>query len=276
MVSLGSVYERLSRAVRLTDARASEMVRDALPHALSTLDSVSTRPPLLRVSGALVEASASIGGSLVPAWPIRNVDGSVTIQFVEDWGAMLATWRDALNEPASELERMDSLILSGDRIWVGVANDTMQLFVPDPPAEDYSMVRHHALMLVAATLWLGPDRAKEWLYAHDLAARDFLSRTTPERLWASVDGAERGIRSLMQDPRSRMDARRVLEWLDSDAAAAATYSEYLQATSLGIAALLDIVPKADWLAWLRHAVAKEHARSDFNVETIERYAAKHR
>ena len=66
---------------------------------------------------------------------------------------MLASWCAALGDVPDEVASLVDLVKGGERQWVGIANDVLQLYVPDPPARTYSMVRHHALMLVAATLY---------------------------------------------------------------------------------------------------------------------------
>ena len=168
-----------------------------------------------------VRPADALGGSLIPAWPIRAEDGSVSIEYVPDWGVLLAGWSEAA-APSDEAStdpdldptldptldpafNLDGLLASGDRLWVGIANDVLQKFVPDPPDGTYSMVRHHALMLGAATLWLGAERARLWQRAHTVAARAFLRRLNGGSLWAAVEAAEQGLAALLADPRAKSE-----------------------------------------------------------------------
>jgi hypothetical protein len=202
---------------------------------------------------------------------MRRAAGGVTIEFVADWGAMLGAWR-SLVEPEAWV---DDLLRSGQRIWVGIANDVLQLFVPDPPPGRYSMVRHHALMLVAATLWLGPESTRRWQEAHTAAARSFLQSLNGQRslseLWSAVERAEHGLTALLEDPRAHESARDAVDWLDSDPDARQAYTAYLGAASLGVAALLQSEP-----VWsperLTDLVCNEHHKTDFNRGPIERFA----
>jgi len=52
---------------------------------------------------------------------------------------MLAAWRASLDLGPATL-RGRRLLSSGERVCVGIANDVLQLYVPDPPAGTYSMV----------------------------------------------------------------------------------------------------------------------------------------
>jgi hypothetical protein len=272
-VGLRGYYDLLGAAARLDEARANEIVRAARPSAEALL---KPRPDIeggLRVSARLVQPATARGGSLIPAWPLRGADGGVTIEHVGDWGAMLAGWCATLDDPGVAAAGLVQLIESGERQWVGIANDVLQLYVPDPPAGTYSMVRHHALMLVAATLWLGPERARLWLDAHSTVARAFLGRLGGRDLWAAVESAERGIATLLADPRARLPADEAVAWLDSDPDAAAMYREYLGAASLGLAALLATAPDGHaTTAWLQSCIYDEHPSPDFNRDRIEAFA----
>ena len=273
-MSLREAYRRLGDAARLDQDAANRIVEAAKPRALDALGRSGDPPGSLRVSARLVGPAAQRGGSLIPAWPSRRADGSVTIDFVEDWGVLLAAWRADLDEPPAETAFVDALLASRERLWVGIANDVLQMYVPDPPPDTYSMVRHHALMLAAATLWLGPDAARRWHHGHALAARAFLRRLDGRPLWDAVGRAEQGLQRLLDDPRSKADAEGVVAWLDADPDAAAAYRSFLGAAGLGVAALLEAAPEANRSEWVRRTVFDEHPRADFNRAPIERLAAR--
>jgi hypothetical protein len=261
-MTLLALYGRLSEASTLTQARADEIVAAARPMAMNALR--RSQESLEVVAREVLPVSAR-GGSVIPAWPHGDGDGSVTIEFVSDWGAMLSAWRALLDS-----SEFDDLLRSGQRLWIGIANDVMQLFVPDPPDGTYSMVRHHALMLVAATVWLGPDSTRRWLDAHSRVARRFLSGAGD--LWQAIDAAEAGLRTLLDDPRARLPAKDVVAWLDRDAEALAAYQAYLGAASVGVAALLAGV--SEWTPdYLSELICHRHKDPDFNRREIERFAS---
>jgi hypothetical protein len=267
---LRSAWEAIGAAGRISQAEADEIVRAARPHALGALGRSTEDPAVLPVSARLVDPTAARGGSIIPAWPERRPDGSVVIEFVEDWGVLLAAWRCLLAEGPAPMEGIDTLLRGRQRLWVGIANDVLQLFVPDPPEGTYSMVRHHALMLAAATLWLGQEAADTWQAAHARAAAVFLG--DGGELWDSVAAAERGLGRLLADSRARAPATAALDWLETDADARRAYRNYLGAASLGLAALLAVAPARGTTDWLRNSIAHEHPRPDFNRAEIEQLA----
>ncbi len=271
-MGIASAYQALGTACRLDTERAAATVEAARPRALAALGRSGEAPEALDVSVRWVEPVAARGGSLIPAWPFRAPSGAVRIEFVDDWGAMLATWRASVDPLQAESAGVDALLASGERIWVGIANDVLQLYVPDPPEGTYSMVRHHGLMLAAATLWLGPERARRWGGAHRAAAASFLRRNAGRPLWAVVDEAEGWLDGLLASPAAHAAAPAAVAWLDADASARARYANYLGAASLGVAALLEDAPPEGVDVWLAGLVRDEHPRPDFSRARVERLA----
>jgi hypothetical protein len=269
-VNLLQTYARLGAAARLDDRRASSIVSGAMPFAVATLGLPGG--DVLPVSVRRVSPEASRGGSLIPAWPMRQSDDSVVIEYVEDWGALLAGWLTAVGDEHQDLAAQ--AINSGQRVWIGIANDVMQLFVPDPPEGAYSMVRHHALMLAAATAWLGPDAIRAWGMLHKAAGANFIARYADQRLWTSIEAAESGLAKLLADERAHAAAPLALTWLDRDATARSRYVDFLGAASLGVAAVLDALAASggDVSASLARATAELHSDPDFNRAWIEEYA----
>jgi hypothetical protein len=277
MERIAETYRALEAgSATIDEARSLSIVAAAEPFALAALAGLEHPPSALAVTTRLVDPAAARGGLLVPAWPFRQEDGSVVIEFVADWGVLLAAWRCVVGEPDEARPLLDDLLASGDRLWTGIANDVMQLYVPDPPPETYSMVRHHALMLACATLWLGEERARLWHQAHIYAARAFLRTLDGQPLWPAVSRAEGALDDLLADPRAKGSSAAALEWLAADAEAAAAYGLYLTGASLGIAALLDTVPEGQATAWQRSRISDGHPRPDFNRAEIEAFAHRQR
>jgi hypothetical protein len=270
-MNLQTAYDLIRSSAHLDASRASEIVRAAQPHAEGVLRPLPEGG--LQVSAKLVQPAEARGGSLIPAWPLRGADGRVTIEFVEDWGAMLAAWCASVGDAPATTAMLVELVASGERQWVGIANDVLQLYVPNPPDGTYSMVRHHALMLVAATLWLGRDRARRWLDAHGAVAQAFLARLEPGQLCDAIGEAEDALRALLADPRSHGSAEDAVRWLETDAESAAAYRTYLGAASLGLAALLATAPADDDpSAWVQALIYEQHPHPDFNRDRIEAFA----
>jgi len=274
-VNLLEAYHRLGEGGRLGDRRAQAIVAEAMPHAVATLGlPPGTQLPVLAIA---VAPDVARGGSIIPAWPMRQADDSVIIEYVDDWGALLAGFLAATGvDPRSAALRgarpSDPVVLA-QRVWIGIANDVLQLFVVDPPPGTYSMVRHHALMLAAATAWLGPAAIRSWRAAHRAAGAAF-AQSCDRPLHEALEAAERGLETLLDDARAHQPAASALAWLDVDPAAAKLYIDYLGAASLGVAAVLDALPQSDpdQAPWLTHAVKDLHANPDFNRAWIEEWA----
>jgi len=249
---------------RLDERRAQAIVAEAMPHAVTTLGLPAGT--VLPVSATAVAPEVARGGSIIPAWPMRQADGSVVIEYVDDWGALLVGLLAAAGGQS------DGVVLA-QRVWIGIANDVLQLFVADPPPGTYSMVRHHALMLAAATAWLGQAATSAWHAAHVTAGAAF-ARSRDRPLHEAIEAAERGLEVLLDDERAHQPAARALAWLDLDPLAAKLYIDYLGAASLGVAAVLDNMPRSDphRAAWLTHAVKDLHSTPDFNRVWIEECA----
>jgi hypothetical protein len=267
-VSLGELYRHLGDAVHVSPALADRIVKEAKPSAAAALG----RGVELDVTARRIEPEQARGGSLIPAWPLRAPSGAVTIEFVNDWGVLLAGWLSCI-EPR-ERDIAERLVRAGQRVWIGIANDVLQLFVTNPPPGSYSMVRHHALMLTAATLWLGPEAVLDWRAAHTAAARAFVRGHGVAGLWDAIAAAERGLDSLLADSRARQPSPQALAWLEADGAARLTYQAFLGAASLGVAAALLAFEESRMPAagvWLRQALIA-HAEADFNRAWIDAYA----
>jgi hypothetical protein len=264
-MSLVQCYDQLGPSVRLTPERSLAIVEAALPHAVRALGGTVE----LDVHAAPCSPKAARGGSLIPAWPHKDDSGRVTIDHVDDWGALLSAWVSSV-QPAEQALALD-LVRAGERVWIGIANDVLQLFVPDPPEGTYSMVRHHALMLAAATIWLGSDAVSRWRRAHASAAGRFLLRHGAEPLWSAIDAAQRGLDRLLRNPQCYQPASEVLRWLDRDSSARSAYVDYLGAASLGVAAALDamLASRSTPEPWLQKTIAESHSDPDFNCAWIE-------
>src|SRR5258708_21708593 len=111
-----------------------------MPHAVATLGlSAGT---VLPVSATAVVAEVARGGSIIPAWPMRRADGSVVIEYVDDWGALLAGFLVATGAAQS-----DAVVLT-QRVWIGIANDLLQLFLAEPPSGTSNIILPHSFIIM--------------------------------------------------------------------------------------------------------------------------------
>lgn len=71
-----------------------------------------------------------------------------------------------LDQTIGEPDVVRSALTDGSRMRIAITNDVLQVMAPTPPGP-YSMIRHHALMFLAATLWLPAEQCDRWLYIYD-------------------------------------------------------------------------------------------------------------
>ena len=254
-------------------AYAEAMVAYAQPRALAVLGDQA--PPDatdgdLPVTVHVVSAEESSHGQLMPAWPVIE-KRPVPIYVLENWGLFLYLLRATVGEPAESTQWVDRLFCDRSRIQVGITNDVVQAFVNYPPPSSYSFVRHHALMLFLAILWLPEPQRSGWLQILDWCSRtlcdecDILGLADPLQ-WVetvAVDGAR-----ILRDhgPTTQTDEG-VAAFL-ADEAVLTSYLPYLGTTSLAVASLsyqYGFSPAAERPSWQTHAANVWHAEPDFNT-----------
>ena len=235
---------------------------------------------LLPVYPLVVPAAGARYGYLLPAWPELD-KRPVPIYAVPSFGLMAYLWRQGIGEAADERAAVDERFLSGERLWVGLANDVLQPFVPDPPPGTYRMYRHHALMLFTATTWLPTAQRDGWLALYGRGARTAIARYGLAALddpipW--MDERDLQATSFYEEygPTVRDDAsiRRFLQDRDG----LARYAGFAALSTIGIAALAAAhaqLPEDQRHGWLRAQVNEEHRRPDFLEATIRAFLRAH-
>src|SRR6185437_2884327 len=135
-------YERFTvyeRALAVSQGRAEAIVAQAqLPAQRLLADPAAHVGPdgLLPVRPRVVPVDSARYGYLLPAWPEPD-KRPVPLFVVPNYGLMSYLWRLGIGEPPGEQAQVEERFLSGERIWVGLANDVLQPFVPAPPAGSY-------------------------------------------------------------------------------------------------------------------------------------------
>ena len=163
--------------------------------------------------------------------------------------------------------RPDLAVLLDDdsRPEMSLTNDVLQIQLHDLGAR-YSMIRHHALMLFYAALWLDEPQRSQWLNLYD-------------ELVVQVDTSERGRPDLDELRRIESDAFKDFAWLASQTLAPASAQELLDHPT----ALADIfdyqlcaavaigllwrdyrsLPDADREAWHHEHLSERYLQLDY-------------
>lgn len=101
-------------------------------------------------------------GPLMPAWPVV-VGGQHEVRCLGEWRGYLELLRDTYSQVSDKAgSLLDTMAGRSDRVAVGVMNDVLQVQMPSVLASQYSMIRHHAIMLLVATEWLPDERRPFW------------------------------------------------------------------------------------------------------------------
>jgi hypothetical protein len=272
-------YEQYHRALAVSQDRAEAIVAQAQPPAQSLLaDPAAHVGPdgQLPIQPRLIPAESARYGYLLPVWPEPD-KRPVPLYIVPNYGLMTYLWRRSIGEPASEYALAEERFLSGERIWVGLANDVLQSFVPDPPAGTYRMYRHHALMLFCATTWLPAPARAGWFALYDWGARTAIDRYMLSSLadpisWMDAADQEASAFYSRVGPAVHDDAG-VRAFL-RDADQVEEYARFSALSNVGIATLALLyqeIPEAERQAWLRKQVNEEHRKAEFLAEAVRTY-----
>jgi len=275
-------YERFTvyeRALAVSQGRAEAIVAQAqLPAQRLLADPAAHVGPdgLLPVRPRVVPVDSARYGYLLPAWPEPD-KRPVPLFVVPNYGLMSYLWRLGIGEPPGEQTMVEERFLSGERIWVGLANDVLQPFVPAPPAGSYRMYRHHALMLFCATTWLPAAARDSWLALYDWGGRAAVARHRLRDLadpipWMDTADQEASDFYARMGPSVRDDAT-VRAFLQ-DTNRLAEYDRFFALSNVGIAALSRLyqgLPEPERLDWLRARVNEGHGQADFLEDAVRQY-----
>ena len=273
-----AAFETFKPFCAIDQAFADAMNDVAQPHAISAL---GDQARLHVVDGQLpvvvhvVPAVEGKFGQLMPALPVTDLR-PVPISILENWGLALFLQRATVGEPAQASAKVDGLFRDRSRIRIGITNDVLQGFVRDPPS-NYSFVRHHALMLFLATLWLPEPQRRGWFEIFHLCSRTLcdecgLHHKADPLGWLEAT-ARAGAQILGEYGPATRDDEGVASFLQNGPVLA-EYLPYLGATSLAVAALAhqhDLCPSDERQAWRTRQVSAGHAEPDFNTTWILEY-----
>ena len=272
-----AAFAALRPFCNVDQAYADTMNEYAQPHALSALGTLASAQQvgsLLPVIPQVIPVEEGKFGQLMPAWPVTDAR-PVPIYILKNWGLALFLLRATVGEPAGASAAVDALFRDHSRIQIGITNDVLQGFVGDPPR--YSFVRHHALMLFLATLWLPEPQRRGWLEIFGYCSRTLdrecrLSAESDPLGWLEAAAAA-GARILAEHGPSTRHDEGVATFL-TNRSLLAEYLPYLGATSLAVAALAhqhDLCPPDERPAWRTRQVTAGHADPDFNTTWILDY-----
>jgi hypothetical protein len=109
-------------------------------------------------------------GNLMLSWPVPAGRDATTLHHLPDGALFLQLLDLAYRSELADLPHLRECLLDGSRLELAFTNDVLQVQAAGPPGA-YSMVRHHALVLHAATHWLAEPARTRWLELCEAVAR---------------------------------------------------------------------------------------------------------
>ncbi len=212
-------------------------------------------------------------GLFMSAWPQWHGD-HVYIYYLQDWTLSIALQHKVFGFAWKAEPALERAFYDRSRLEVGIMNDVLQCFVLDPPAGTYSMIRHHALMLFEATLWLEPEKKTRWVTLYkNIAVR--AQETWPrENLQQYLQNRETVAFEIFQERREESLVPRQLQQLLSNPEVVKPVLDYLEAAAVAVGVLAwgysRVIPE-EQDQWLRQHIWEHHRHSDYQLAAMERF-----
>jgi hypothetical protein len=164
----------------------------------------------------------------------------------------------------SRRPELAALLADESRLEMSLTNDVLQIQLRGRE-EGYSMIRHHALMLFVAALWLDEPRRSQWLDLYDElvtyvderpAGRPSLDEIAEVETAAFADFTALAARTLVHtEARTLLESQELSHILDyqlyAGVAIGLLWREY------------RAVPEAEREAWQREQLSDRYLRSDY-------------
>ncbi|HET6502566.1 MAG TPA: hypothetical protein VFG87_17565 [Amycolatopsis sp.] len=126
------------------------------------------QPPVTVHARGVPDPANAPYGAFMMGWPEPAGSGFVLGHLV-DCEFFLALLRRCYADVLAARPGLGLALDDRSRLEVALTNDVLQVRAPGPP-EPYSMIRHHALMLFAATDWLAEPARSRWFEIYEAVA----------------------------------------------------------------------------------------------------------
>jgi hypothetical protein len=147
---------------------ADRWIRETVPGARAL---VNWSEPIVdertTVRGVPVAEERGLYGSFMLTW-FKDRTCEPIIYYLKEQGTYLELAAACMSSALAEEGLVRQALSDGSRMRIAITNDVLQVMAPTPSGR-YSMVRHHALMFLAATLWLPDHQRDKWLQLYRLS-----------------------------------------------------------------------------------------------------------
>jgi hypothetical protein len=212
------------------------------------------------------DAGQALYGNLMLSWP-ETTDDHVILHHLPSGALFLRLLAQAYRPVLKLRPQLEACLHDGSRLELAFTNDVLQVQAAAPPGP-YSMVRHHALVMHAATHWLNEPARSRWFELYEGLASGLMSeRTAPptaEELRQVEESAFVDFRRFAADT---VDAG-TSSVLLADHDALRNILQYTVFAGVAIAVLERhrlSTGAEDWVAWMADQLAAA-ARDDYLLE----------
>ncbi|HET7090423.1 MAG TPA: hypothetical protein VFL17_17440, partial [Anaerolineae bacterium] len=205
-------------------------------------------------------------GELMPVW-FKPYDRPVPLHCLDNWALFALLYRSAFGRDADlsrfSVENLARVVLGAD------------LLIPFLPGTDGAgrFLRHGALPILLAILWLEPDVRDAWLALHERGARKFATDHDLSHVLSEAEGAVENLGEWLERveneawlvPERGMVAGKaaVADFL-ADTVRASQYASLFGGLCLGVSALAAAWGN-DWRKWVFQAVNVGYRLPDFGL-----------
>jgi hypothetical protein len=249
----------------ISDEQAAAWVAKGHRHAAAMLELAGPVADPAAVLPCRVEASDDwIFGNFMVAWLDYGVEPR-RVRHLPDAAFFLELLRIAYAPVLESRPDLAALLTDTSRPEMSLTNDVLQIQLAGLQ-EGYSMIRHHALMLFFAALWLDEPRRSQWLDLYDQLAGHVDER--PEGRPSLQELAEAETRAFADfrtlAPRTlTADAAQALLASPDELRSIVDYQLYAGAAIGLLWREYRAVPEAEREAWQREQLSNGYLRLDY-------------
>jgi hypothetical protein len=224
------------RASSATSEEAADWIEDTIPRATEL---VNWSEPVVDTAMTfraepVIDPRQALHGPFMLTWfdPHRR---NVVINYLTDPAIFLelCAWtfmRTQINPGLLEAALADS-----SRMQIAITNDVLQAMTPTAPGP-YSMIRHHALMFLAATLWLPPAKSERWFTIYRECSKEVMRVAAPEGpMRQHIHNVEmRAFDSFVANSGAVIEAQSIQPMIDADPQGLQAVSTYVLYASAAV------------------------------------------
>lgn len=263
---------KLESAGLINEVQAWKWIKGAIPKATHFVESdPSFQGKEIQMELRFVEPSTVPLGRWMGCYP-EFKDGKGDLTAIADWSFSLYVQYLSIEEAFENKELLQQAFLDQSRIKIGITNDVYQPFAPLP--KDFSMVRHHSLILYLSFDWLTQEEKERWAtvcrYAGEYVAQALKDCADPLeeiRRWENKG------RQVMLDTASLTNTKEGAEQILQNAIVMQDVKRYYSLTYFGIDVLARSHAKAGGSDEWNFEQIKALTQDDYLEQSIIEYLA---